>query len=74
MEELDWAKLGRRIDLWRDLIIEDVEKDPFLEGRERFESSLYGPQNSIKANSAARRKFLLEHETLKGDPPKESNR
>jgi hypothetical protein len=73
-EELDWARLGERIDLWRELIIDDVEKDPFLDGRRSFESGLNAPQNSIKANAEARRKFLLQHATLQEEAPKESNR
>ena len=34
--ELDWKKLGGRVALWRDLIADDVEKDPFLGDREMF--------------------------------------
>ena len=67
--ELDWAKLGGRVNAWKNLIIEDVELDPFLSGEERFLGSLDGPQDSLKANAGQRRRFLMNHEQLKDRSP-----
>jgi hypothetical protein len=65
--ELDWKTLGSRVDHWRELIVVDVERDPFLGDHERFLQNLDGPENSLKSNSAQRRAFLMEHESLKTD-------
>ena len=65
-EELDWKQLGARISTYRDLIIEDVETDPFLGDRERFLEQLDGPEQSLKKNASDRRTFLLQQEVIKG--------
>ena len=64
-QELDWEQLGTRIATYRDLIIEDVEADPFLGDRELFIEQLVGPENSLKKNSNDRRTFLLQQEVIK---------
>ena len=63
--ELNWETLGRRVEHWKALIVEDVDQDPFMTGRERFLQNLDGPSNSLKANAAQRRRFLLNHDELK---------
>ncbi|MCH2162330.1 MAG: hypothetical protein MK085_10720, partial [Phycisphaerales bacterium] len=62
--ELDWENLGRRVGHWRELIVEDVDRDPFMGGRDRFLQNLDGPGNSLKANTRQRRDFLLNHDEL----------
>ena len=66
--ELEWEKLGGRIAVWRDLIVEDVARDPFLGDRQAFLQSLEGPTDSLKSNAAERRSFLLEHPSLQKSP------
>ena len=63
-QELDWATLERRVTVWRDLIVDDLVMDPFMNGRMAFEASLDGPDQSLRTNAAERRRFLLGHEQL----------
>ncbi|MDE0889672.1 MAG: CotH kinase family protein, partial [Phycisphaerales bacterium] len=67
--ELDWAILGARVDRYRELIERDVVRDPFLGDRKKFIMSLYGSEASLKSIAAERRKFLLNHDTLKQAEP-----
>ena len=70
--ELDWQKLGPRVEGYRDLIIADIELDPFHGDRERFLEQLDGPENSLKSITKDRQSFLLQQKVLQqgaGDNP-----
>ena len=72
MVELDWDTLGPRVEHWKALIVEDVDRDPFMAGRNRFLQNLDGPSDSLKANAAQRREFLLNHDELKAKGPEQT--
>ncbi len=67
--ELDWKILGERITLWRDLLMDAVDEDPFLGDTRAFRSSLDGPDNSLKTIAEQRRNYLLRHPDLNKDEP-----
>ena len=71
--QLDWETLGPRVEHWKALIVEDVEQDPFMAGRDRFLQNLDGPSNSLKANATQRRAFLLNHQELKQEEPEQTS-
>ena len=63
--ELDWKILSERITLWRDLLLEAIDEDPFLGDPDVFRSSLEGPGNSLKTIAGQRRNYLLQHPSIK---------
>ena len=63
--ELDWKILSERITLWRDLLLDAIDEDPFLGDPDVFRSSLEGPGNSLKTIAGQRRNYLLQHPSLK---------
>lgn len=63
--ELDWNKLGGRVQTYRELISEDLGNDPFFGDLRQFNSSLEGNGQSLESLSGQRRKFLIEHPLLK---------
>lgn len=67
--QLDWRKLGPRVDAYRALIEAAVARDPFLGDRTTFLRSLYGDEQSLKSLAAERRRFLLGHADLVPSPP-----
>ena len=71
---MDWVNLGKRVEDYRVLIIEDVAKDPFLGDRNRFTQQLNGESGSLKSASKQRRAFLLGHESLRPETAKDTDR
>lgn len=62
--ELAWSTLSKRINPWRTQLRSALDADPFFVDLQRFDAAIDGATNSLKANSAQRRTFLLEHPSL----------
>lgn len=65
--ELDWGVLGKRVDAYRELIVEAVDQDPFDPDRRAFLDSIEGGDRSLESIARQRREFLLGHASLQGD-------
>jgi hypothetical protein len=64
---MNWDMLGKRVENYRALIIDDVASDPFVGDRDRFTQQLDGKAGSLKTASEQRRAFLLAHESLRSN-------
>ena len=62
--ELAWPTLATRVNHWRTQLRSALNVDPFFVEQSKFDAAIDGPTNSLKANTAQRRAFLLNHPSL----------